>query len=76
MIQEKRNLKMKLKEDFNEINDVLKRCEEHVPEGSMLSFDGYKVLDNCKKCGEMYKRNPTPEERREWEYLVREARFY
>ena len=76
MTQEKRNLEIKIKEDFNKINKVLEKCDRHIPEGNMLSFDGIKVLDYCKNCGEMYKRSPTPKEMHDWEYMTREARFY
>ena len=76
MTQEKDGLEIKFNGDFNRLSKIVRRCSKHVPEGNMLSFDGIKVLDYCKNCGEMYKRSPTPKEMHDWEYMTREARFY
>ena len=74
--EETKRLEKGLKENSEEINDVLKGCENHVPKEGSRYFDGNKAIEICRKCGVSYETQPTQKEISDWNYLVREEKFY
>jgi hypothetical protein len=71
----------KICEKKTEINNLIKQlynnqkeCGKigHVSSSEWFNYDYEKMSGICEKCGEMYERNPTSEEREKYLKILRE----